>query len=78
MDKSDLGQDKAIVKKAFKQHDAQKHKGSKGTTLKLKAGGPTSDCKPMKFGEKTAEKISHDKARGAGAAVKGVNFRTTL
>jgi hypothetical protein len=32
----------------------------------------------MKFGEKTAEKISHDKARGAGAAVKGVNFRTTL
>jgi hypothetical protein len=32
----------------------------------------------MKLGEKTAEKISHDKARGAGAAVKGVNFRTTL
>jgi hypothetical protein len=42
MDKSDLAQDKAIVKKAFKQHDAQEHKGGKGTTLKLKAGGPTS------------------------------------
>jgi hypothetical protein len=43
MDKSDLAQDKAMIKKAFKQHDAQEHKGSKGTTLKLKKGGPTCD-----------------------------------
>jgi hypothetical protein len=42
MDKSDLKQDKALIKKAMKQHDAQEHKGGKGTTLKLKAGGPTS------------------------------------
>ena len=42
MDKKDLAQDKAMIKKAFKQHDAQEHKGSKGTTLKLKKGGPTS------------------------------------
>ncbi len=42
MDKSDLKQDKALIKKAFKQHDAQEHKGGKGTTLKLKKGGPTS------------------------------------
>lgn len=42
MDKKDLAQDKALIKKAFKQHDAQEHKGSKGTTLKLKKGGPTS------------------------------------
>jgi hypothetical protein len=42
MAKSDLAQDKAMIKKAFKQHDAQEHKGGKGTTLKLKKGGPTS------------------------------------
>jgi len=36
MDKS---QDKAMIKKAFKQHDAQEHKGGKGTSLKLAAGG---------------------------------------
>jgi hypothetical protein len=36
---SDMMQDKAMMKKAFKQHDAQEHKGGKGTTLKLKKGG---------------------------------------
>jgi len=41
--KSDMAQDKAMIKKAFKQHDAQEHKGGKGTTLKLKKGGPTSE-----------------------------------
>ena len=41
-EKMDTAQDKAMIKKAFKQHDAQEHKGSKGTTLKLKKGGPTS------------------------------------
>lgn len=42
MKHDDLAQDKAMIKKAFKQHDAQEHKGGKGTTLKLKKGGPTS------------------------------------
>jgi hypothetical protein len=41
--KMDMAQDKAMIKKAFKQHDAQEHKGGKGTTLKLKKGGPTSE-----------------------------------
>ena len=41
--KSDLAQDKAMIKKAFKQHDAQEHKGGKGTMLILKKGGPTTD-----------------------------------
>jgi hypothetical protein len=36
---SDMSQDKAMIKKAFKQHDAQEHKGDKGTMLKLKKGG---------------------------------------
>ena len=40
--KKDIAQDKALIKKAFKQHDTQEHKGSKGTTLKLKKGGVTS------------------------------------
>jgi hypothetical protein len=35
----DMAQDKAMIKKAFKQHDMQEHKGAKGTTLKLKKGG---------------------------------------
>jgi hypothetical protein len=37
--KSDKAQDKAMIKKAFKQHDSQEHKGGKGTSLKLKKGG---------------------------------------
>ena len=41
--KADMAQDKALIKKAFKQHDAQEHKGGKGTSLKLKKGGVTSD-----------------------------------
>jgi hypothetical protein len=41
--KNDTAQDKAMIKKAFKQHDAQEHKGGKGTTLNLKKGGPTTD-----------------------------------
>jgi hypothetical protein len=40
--KAELAQDKALIKKAFKQHDKQEHKGSKGTTLKLRAGGKTN------------------------------------
>ena len=36
---TDMAQDKAMVKKAFKQHDAQEHKGGKGTSLKLAKGG---------------------------------------
>jgi hypothetical protein len=39
MAKDDKSQDKAMIKKAFKQHDAQEHKGGKGTNLKLAKGG---------------------------------------
>jgi len=35
----DKKQDTAMIKKAFKQHDQQEHKGGKGTTLKLASGG---------------------------------------
>jgi hypothetical protein len=37
--KMDKKQDVAMIKKAFKEHDAQEHKGGKGTTLKLAKGG---------------------------------------
>ena len=37
--KMDTAQDKAMIKKAFKQHDMQEHKGGKGTSLKLAKGG---------------------------------------
>ena len=43
MDKMDIKQDKALIKKAFKQHDMQEHKGGKGTKLTLKKGGVTTD-----------------------------------
>jgi len=39
MKHDDVAQDKAMIKKAMKQHDTQQHKGSKGTTLKLSKGG---------------------------------------
>lgn len=44
MDAADKKQDVALIKKAFKQHDAQEHKGSKGTTLKLAKGGFTKSA----------------------------------
>jgi len=51
--KDDIKQDKAIIKKAFKMHDAQEHKGGKGTDLsKLKKGGKV---KKMAAGGKTNE-----------------------
>jgi hypothetical protein len=40
--KSDKAKDKAMIQKAFKQHDAQEHKGGKGTKLALKKGGDMS------------------------------------
>ena len=40
--KMDMAQDKAMIKSAIKQHDAQEHKGGKGTTLKLAKGGSAS------------------------------------
>jgi hypothetical protein len=42
--KMDKEQDKAMIKKAFKQHDLQEHKGGKGTKLALKKGGMADMC----------------------------------
>jgi hypothetical protein len=44
----DKKQDIAMIKKAFKEHDKQEHKGGKGTKITLKKGGVTSaDMKAM-------------------------------
>jgi len=37
----DKKQDIALIKKAFKEHDKQEHKGGKGTKITLKKGGVT-------------------------------------
>jgi hypothetical protein len=57
----DMGQDKAMIKKAFKQHDAQEHMGGEGTKLKLRKGGTTK----VVDGGKT------DKAHGTGVVKMG-------
>ena len=64
MDKEDMKQDKALIKKAFKQHDAQEHKGGKGTTLKLAAGGVTSKAM-MTMGRNLA-RVANQKNTGRG------------
>jgi hypothetical protein len=64
----DAMQDKAMIKKAFKQHDMQEHKGDKGTNLKLKTGGVT---KSNAGGYKTG-----GVAMGAGGYAKGGIIKT--
>lgn len=56
--KDDMKQDKALIKRAFKMHDKQEHKGSKGTNLsKLKKGGVAKTVtKEMEYDYKTGKK----------------------
>jgi hypothetical protein len=54
--KSDTAQDKAMIKKAFKQHDAQEHMGGKGTKLAIKKGGSVL-AGPQKGGVRENESI---------------------
>jgi len=58
--KSDKKQDVALIKKAFKQHDSQEHKGGKGTALKLKKGGPTSEDR-MRLGRNLSRAANQGK-----------------
>ena len=58
--KSDKKQDVALIKKAFKQHDKQEHKGGKGTALKLKKGGPTTDDR-MRLGRNLSRAANQEK-----------------
>jgi hypothetical protein len=47
--KADMAQDKALIKKAFKMHDAQEHKGEHTKLDKLKKGGMTKGKKSSAF-----------------------------
>jgi hypothetical protein len=62
--KMDVKQDKAMIKKAFKQHDMQEHKGGKGTTLKLAKGGKTN-MQMLKMGRNLA-KVANQRNTGRG------------
>jgi hypothetical protein len=62
--KADKKQDVALIKKAFKQHDMQEHKGGKGTALKLKAGGVTSK-EMMRVGRNLA-RVANQRSSGRG------------
>jgi hypothetical protein len=62
--KMDKKQDVALIKKAFKQHDAQEHKGSKGTKLSLKKGGITG-LEARKYGRNLARAMNQ-KSTGRG------------
>ena len=57
----DMKQDKAMIKKAFKQHDMQEHKGGKGTSLALKKGGPTSAS--MKAVGRNMARVNNQRSR---------------
>jgi hypothetical protein len=65
MKHDDLAQDKALIKKAFKMHDQQEHKGGKGTSLaKLRAGGVTSKSM-MQMGRNLA-RVANQRSSGRG------------
>ena len=61
---SDKKQDVALIKKAFKQHDKQEHKGGKGTSLKLHNGGKTND--EMKSMGRGMAKVANQKTGSKG------------
>ena len=64
MDKEDKKQDVALIKKAFKEHDKQEHKGGKGTKLTLKKGGITG-ADARKYGRNLARAMNQ-KSTGRG------------
>jgi phage tail sheath gpL-like len=66
--KMDMAQDKAMIKKAFKQHDAQEHKGAKGTKLSLKKGGMCGGGMSKKYA--SGGKVSQ-LSKANGIAVRG-------
>jgi hypothetical protein len=70
--KMDMAQDKAMIKKAMKQHDMQEHKGGKGTKLALKKGGMAKGC-----GYASGGKVSQ-LAKANGIAKKGKSRGTLI
>jgi len=70
--KADMAQDKSMIKKAMSQHDAQEHKGGKGTKLSLKSGGSTGGVKNGNAGGyKTGGVVNGQGGYKTGGVVKG-------
>jgi hypothetical protein len=70
--KMDMAQDKAMIKKAFKMHDSQEHKGEHTNLTKLKKGGM---MKKMASGGKVKETMgprtmSQDVEKGSNKLLK--------
>ena len=63
--KMDVAQDKAMIKKAFKQHDAQEHNGGKGTKLALKKGGMCKKAEGGRIASKGEHPVQTKSKRGA-------------
>jgi Family of unknown function (DUF6496) len=60
---SDVKQDKALIKKAFKMHDMQEHKGEHTNLDKLKKGGK-EESKAHEKKESKKEEMMEDEAEG--------------
>ena len=55
-DGGDVAQDKALIKKAFKMHDAQEHKGEHTKLDKLKKGGTAKEESKMHEAKESKKK----------------------
>jgi len=77
----DKKQDVKLIKKAFKEHDTQEHKGGKGTKLTLKKGGmamkesmgPRTMAKDVEAGSNKLTKFGQSAVQKRGMT-KGTNL----
>jgi hypothetical protein len=77
----DKKQDVKLIKKAFKEHDAQEHKGGKGTKLTLKKGGmamketmgPSTMAKDVEAGSNKLTKFGESAVQKRGKT-RGMNM----
>ena len=78
---ADKKQDVAMIKKAFKEHDSQEHKGGKGTKISLKKGGmamkekmgPSTMAKDVEAGSNKLTKFGQSAVQKRGMT-KGTNL----
>jgi len=79
---ADKKQDAAMIKKAFKEHDMQEHKGQKGTKITLKRGGdvkmketmgPRTMSKDVEAGSNKLGKFGQSAVQKRGMT-KGMNL----
>lgn len=59
---ADKKQDVSMIKKAFKEHDKQEHKGGKGTKISLRKGGVTQA--DLKVHGRGMAKVMNQRSKG--------------